>query len=69
MERMPRQKKKLGRPTEYQMPEPIADTPENVARAQFRKGQPKKAEDWEFMQEQRRKQEAAQQAAPDADKD
>ena len=57
---MPRQKKQRGRPPLLDMPEQIPDTPENVARAQFRKGQPKNPEDWEFMQEYRRRQEAQQ---------
>ena len=61
---MPRQRKPKGRPVKYTMPEQIPDTPENVLRAQFRKGQPKNPEDWEFMQEHRRKEEA-EQATPE----
>ena len=40
---MPRKK---GRPVENKMPEPIPDTPENVARAAMQ-GPPKK--DWRYL--------------------
>ena len=53
---MPRQKKPRGRPPKHVMPEQIPDTPENVARSLRWKGEPKKAEDWEFMKEFRRQQ-------------
>ena len=38
--------KKRGRPPELVMPEPIPDTPENIARACMQ-GPPKK--DWDFL--------------------
>lgn len=53
---MPRQRKPRGRLPKYVMPEQISDTPENLARDQFRKRQPKTPEDWEFMKEHRRQQ-------------
>ena len=43
---MPRPKKPRGRPPKHPMPEPIPDTPENVARAVLNTP-PKKREDWE----------------------
>ena len=39
-------KPKRGRPPIYVMPEPIPDTPENIARACMQ-GQP--AKDWDFL--------------------
>jgi hypothetical protein len=55
---MPRQQKPKGRPVKYTMPEQIPDSPENVLRAQFRKGQPKDPEEWEFMKEHRQREQA-----------
>ncbi len=43
---MPDSKKPRGRPVEKQMPPPIPDTPENIARACMQ-GPPKKS--WDFM--------------------
>lgn len=45
---MPKDEKKRerGRPVENEMPDPIPDTPENVARAAMQ-GPPKK--DWEYL--------------------
>ena len=54
---MPRQKKAKGRPTKYTMPEQIPDTPENVARALMR-NPPRKPDEWKFMQEFKKEQEA-----------
>ena len=45
---MPRRKKLQGRPVKNTMPEPIPDTPENVARA-ILNTPPKKRDEWEFM--------------------
>ena len=45
---MPRRKKPLGRPVKLTMPEPIADTPENVAKA-ILNTPPKKRDEWEYM--------------------
>ena len=42
-----------GRPAN-EWPEPIPDTPENVARALFRM-RPKKAHEWKYIQEHRAK--------------
>ena len=42
-------KRKRGRPVKYEMPEPIPDTPENVAKA-ILFTPPKKANEWKFMQ-------------------
>jgi len=41
-------KPKRGRPVENDMPEPIPDTPENVALACMQ-GPPKKAREWRYM--------------------
>lgn len=45
-----KEKSARGRPVENEMPEPIPDTPENVARAAMQ-GPPK--EDWEYLKKQR----------------
>ena len=45
---MPRPKKTRGRPVKLTMPEPIDDTPENVARI-ILNTPPKKRGDWEFI--------------------
>ena len=42
----PTKKRTRGRPVEKPMPEPIPDTPENIARAIMR-GPPKK--EWDYM--------------------
>lgn len=42
----PKPTKKRGRPVELVMPDPIPDTPENIARACMQ-GPPKKA--WDFL--------------------
>ena len=42
------QKRGRGRPVESQWPEPIPDTPENVARA-LMAGPPKAEDDWEYL--------------------
>ena len=42
--------KKAGRPPTLTMPEPIPDTPENVAKAMMRTP-PRKRGEWKFMQE------------------
>ena len=47
---MPKPKKPRGRPPIKEMPEPIPDTPENVAKALLTTP-PKKEEDWEYMKE------------------
>jgi hypothetical protein len=44
-------KRKVGRPRTLTMPEPIPDTPENVAKA-ILTTKPKKRHEWPFMQEQ-----------------
>ncbi len=41
-----------GRPVEKQMPEPIPDTPENIARALLTTP-PKKDGDWDYLKERR----------------
>ena len=41
-----------GRPVEKQMPEPILDTPENIARALLTTP-PKKDGDWDYLKERR----------------
>ena len=43
---MPEEKKPRGRPVEKEMPPPIPDTPENVARA-IMQAPPKKA--WDYL--------------------
>ena len=40
--------KPRGRPVEYEMPEQIPDTPENLAKV-ILNTPPKKEEDWEYM--------------------
>ena len=45
---MPRRKKPRGRPVKLTMPEPIDDTPENVARI-ILNTPPKKRDEWEFI--------------------
>ena len=54
-ERQSEEKKKRprGRPIEKRMPEPIPDTPENVARALLF-GKPKKDGEWEYLKARRR---------------
>ena len=42
--------KKAGRPPTLTMPEPIDDTPENVAEAMMRTP-PRKRSEWKFVQE------------------
>jgi hypothetical protein len=42
--------KKAGRPPTLTMPEPIDDTPENVAEAMMRTP-PRKRSEWKFIQE------------------
>ena len=46
-----KEKRPRGRPVENEMPEPIPDTPENVARACMQ-GPPK--EDWEYLKKDKR---------------
>lgn len=46
--------KKRGRPPVYVMPEPIPDTPENIAKA-ILTTPPKKRSEWKFIQEQEAK--------------
>jgi hypothetical protein len=41
-------KRPRGRPVKYEMPEPIPDSPENVARAVLNTP-PRKRDDWEFV--------------------
>ncbi len=41
------QRRKRGRPPELKMPEPIPDTPENIARACMQ-GPPKR--DWDYLE-------------------
>ena len=43
---MPEEKKPRGRPTEKEMPSPIPDTPDNVARA-IMQSPPKKT--WDYL--------------------
>ena len=43
-------KPKRGRPTTRTMPEPIPDTPENIARAVLNTP-PKNDEDWRYLQD------------------
>ena len=43
--------KKPCRPVEYPMPEPIPDTPENIARA-ILNTPPKKKRDWRYIRDQ-----------------
>ena len=50
MAKSKKQKRKLGRPPKP-MPEPIPDTPENIARALF--SPPKDAEEWRYLEGQR----------------
>ena len=45
-------KRGRGRPVKYTMPEPIADTPENIARALLTTP-PKKDGDWDYLKERR----------------
>ena len=45
-EKEPKSKRGRGRPRIYVMPEPIHDTPENIARVCMQ-GQP--AKDWDFL--------------------
>ena len=47
---MPKAKKQRGRPPMKPMPEPIPDTPENIARA-ILTTPPKKEGDWEYKKE------------------
>ena len=47
---MPKRKKPRGRPVKLTMPEPIDDTPENVARI-ILNTPPKKREEWRFLRE------------------
>ena len=44
--------KKAGRPPTLTMPEPIPDTPENVAKAMMRTP-PRKRDEWKFVQGQK----------------
>ena len=44
---MPKPKKQRGRPVENKLPEPIPDTPENVAKALLTTP-PKKESEWEY---------------------
>lgn len=46
--RMPEHKQKRGRPPEYDMPEPIPDTPENVAKA-ILSTPPKREDEWNYL--------------------
>ena len=39
---------KRGRPVEKPMPEPIPDSPENIAKAMFRVGRKKESE-WQYL--------------------
>lgn len=47
--KQPTKSKKVGRPPTLTMPEPIPDTPENVAKAMMRTP-PRKRGEWKFMQ-------------------
>ena len=49
----PTKGKKAGRPPTLTMPEPIPDTPENVADAMMRTP-PRKPNEWKFMQRQKK---------------
>ena len=44
------EKRRRGRPVEKEMPEPIPDTPENVARALL-STPPKEDGDWDYMKD------------------
>ena len=46
----PKEKPKLGRPVKRSMPEPIPDTPENIARA-IVTTPPKKRDEWRFLKD------------------
>ena len=46
------QKRGRGRPVEREWPEPIPDTPENIARA-LMAGPPKAEEDWRYLKKHR----------------
>ena len=48
----PAKKRLRGRPVEKPMPEPIPDTPENVAKALVR-AKPKKRSDWKYLKDRR----------------
>ena len=48
----PSQKRGRGRPVERQWPEPIPDTPENIARA-LMAGPPKAEDEWEYLKKHR----------------
>ena len=48
---MPEEKKPRGRPVEKEMPPPIPDTPENVARA-IMQAPPKKA--WDYLKREKK---------------
>ena len=52
-----KQKKRVGRPVKNKMPEPIPDTPENVALACMQ-GPPKKK--WEYLKKQGKDQPSSQ---------
>ncbi len=43
-----KQKRRRGRPEKLVMPDPIPDTPENVARALMR-SPPKKEDEWRYL--------------------
>ena len=45
-----RTKRRPGRPTELVMPEPIPDTPENIARALLTTP-PKSEKDWDYLKD------------------
>ena len=60
-----RKRKRRGRPPKYTMPPMIDATPEEVARAVLNTP-PRKPDEWRFMQEFKRQQEAEREA-PDAD--
>ena len=47
---MGKKKRQPGRPRELTMPEPIPDTPENVARALLNTP-PKRREEWDYLRE------------------
>ena len=44
------QKRRRGRPVEKEMPEPIPDTPENVARALLTTP-PKDEDEWDYLKD------------------
>ena len=46
----PAKKRSHGRPVEKPMPDPIPDTPENVAKALVR-AKPKKRSGWKYLKE------------------